>query len=151
MPAPADSIIAAVTLAWSGAANLQNLAGPLFDSEVPESLNDEPVVPPYTVVTAEKSHFEWTFEDTYFEQTRLEFCVYCLGAAAAEEAAALIHATFDWKPLPFALSTSVSLWVQPVDYAVNNTFTRYKTGDVVYRADLSYDVAVQRRYTSTPS
>jgi hypothetical protein len=144
MPAPSDSILAACALKWNASANLLALAGTLFDAEVPETLNGRPVVPPYAAVTAEKSRFEWTTEPTYFEQTRLEFCVYCLGAAAAEAAAAAVHAEFDWKPLPFQLATSASLWVQPVDYAVSNTFTRYKTGAVVYRAEISYDVAVQR-------
>jgi hypothetical protein len=138
----ADTVLSAFITKWNGSATLLSLGGTLFANEVPETLGTTPVTPPYAVAVVGKSAFDWTTEKQYVEYTTVSLCCYALGAANAEAVAAELHAEFDWQTLPFVSSTP--LYCRPADYSVNNSFVRYKTGQVIYHVEVTYDVAVLR-------
>jgi hypothetical protein len=138
----ADTILSAFITKWNGSATLVSLGGTLFANEVPETLGTTPVTPPYAVAVVGKSAFDWTSEKQYIEYATVSLCCYALGAANAEAVAAELHAEFDWQTLPFISSTP--LYCRPSDYSVSNSFVRYKTGEVIYHVETTYEVAVLR-------
>lgn len=139
-----DTALAAVQNYWNAETQLLTLAGPLFTSEVAESLNGAAVVPPYTSVRLEKTSYEYTFEATYFEFSRLSFCCYALGATAAEKAATAIIRYFSWCSLPFQSVNANTVYVRLTDYEVQSTSIRYQDDSIVYQAELGFDVCIQR-------
>jgi hypothetical protein len=94
------------------------------------------------VAVVGQARYEWTTEAAYAEIATVAIHCWALGAAAAEDVAALLHAAFDWKPLPFVSTTSI--YCRPLDYRVSNSFVRYQAGDVLYDVESSYEVAVNR-------
>lgn len=145
-----DSILTALKTKWNATGSLLSLCGNLYANEVPErDPQGNPVSVPYTYCEVGRTRFTWTTESLYFEQTDIEFNTFTLGANLAEEALQEVRDQFDWESLPFTAAHTVR--VEPVDELITSENLRYKDGTLIWRAQVCYQVVVERRLTNQPS
>lgn len=142
-----SSVLSAVLSRWNSSPTLLAAAGPLFSSEVPETIDGSDVAVPYACVRVDKSFFEWTTEQRYLECTNVDFWLFCVGLAPTEQAASLARQTFDWQSLPF-VAPDATAYTRPASWQVKSTGVRYKQGQFVYVADLGYECCVNRTLTA---
>ncbi len=137
-----NTLLAAVKSKWYGAPTLTTLcSGGLYTNEIPELVNI-----PFCSLEANKTHFEWTQTNLYYEITYIEFIVYSAGAAAAEAIVAEIRNQFDWQDIPFTDGKSSTTYCQPSDYYISSEPLRWKDGSLIYRATMCYHVFVNRTF-----
>lgn len=148
MPAPLYSLAASIKARWDGLPYLVSLAGKLYTQEVPETDDGEEVELPYSWINIGPSKFDWTFINTYFEHTDIDFCLLVKRLETAEAAAAELRKNFDWKPLTFPSVQDRCLVISPEDFKLQKEFTTYKDGEPVYSVNVSYHVLVERQLFS---
>lgn len=143
----ADTLSGAVGRLWGLVPALSSSCGPVFSQEAPENLSGEKLELPWTILTYDRTTQEFTTEGIYYETTRLEFACYAVGDQKAEDALAAVSTYLDWQALPFANPRLVrTVMVDPVDYTVESTFMRNRTGQVVWKGCRSYLVTVERQH-----
>lgn len=142
-----DTISSALGRKWDLVPTLTTLCGPLFSQEAPSTHLGKKIQLPWTVVCYDKSSYDFTFEDIYYETTQVDLSTYTLGNQAAELAAAEIHNHVDWQGLAFLdpYRTKV-VRVEPLDYMIASTFTRHRTGQMVWNSRLSYLITLEKRH-----
>lgn len=144
----ADSLAAAIKRKWDALPSLVTLAGNLFTQEVPENLEGEEVVLPYSWINIGSSKFDWTFETLYFEHTDVDFYILVKGLETAEQAASEFRTQFDWEALTFDDPLNKCLIVAPTDYQLSKEFLSYKDGYPVHSVKVSYHVCTERHLPS---
>lgn len=133
-----DSLAEAFHARWYAQPALVSLVtGGLWTGEVPEGTE-----PPYAWLDVAGVDPLPLMADEQLEPSRAVVHVYAEGAAAAEACARRVRTAFDYQTLPFAAAASVSL--RPLHYRLVCEGVRYKQGQLVYRAALTYHALVQR-------
>lgn len=139
-----DSLLGAIQSRWSANAALVTTAGPLFSEEAPETLDGTSVELPYTIICLDRTSTTWTFEAQYFELTGVEFQLYGTSLSTLEAARRQVQDLFAWQYLQFLLPATCTVFLQPTDYHLQSTLSRWRDGKPVYRASLSYDAMTER-------
>lgn len=144
--ATGDSLAGALGRAWALSAALPEACGQLFSQEAPEKLLSQKLTLPWTILSYDRSSYDWTTEAIYYETTHAELTTYTLGRQLAEDAATAIHNHLDWQGLPFEDHKTLAVLVEPVDFSVGSTFLRHRTGTIVWSCCLSYSVTIERHH-----
>lgn len=140
-----ESVLGALKTLWDADGLLRQYAGELYANEVPERDADgELVSVPYTYVEMGRTHFNWHFGRSHEEVTTLDFCVFAVGLRNAELACGEVQRALTKQHLPFTTPQSYTVSLLPTDYAIHSENVRYKTGDLIYRAEIRYSCRVQR-------
>lgn len=114
--------------------------GGVYFGVIPE----EEWAPPHCVIHHGGETPEWTTENAYQEVGKVTLAFYAVGAAAAEALATQCKAAFDWQALPLGGVQTVE--VRRTRYQVTPEDTRDKSGQVVFRAELDYQITLVRTY-----
>lgn len=141
-----DTLAGALGRLWALTPSLTVNCGQFFSQESPENLMGETLSLPWTIFTYDRSSYDFSFEQVYWETTSVELATYALGCHRVEQALAAIHTHLDWQRLPFLDLNTHAVMVDPISSCVESTFLRHRTGEVVWRSCMSYSVTVEKRH-----
>ncbi len=136
-----DTLTGAVHAQWQASAGLTtSVPGGLWTGEVPEGTTLA-----YASLDLSGVRSNPLFE-SQFEMGRFTIHLYAIGAGRAEVGALQVKAAFDYKTLTF--TSAVCVQCVPATYRLVSEAVRHKTGELIHRAILAYDILLQRdRYT----
>jgi hypothetical protein len=100
--------------------------------------------PPHCVIRHRGEVPEWTTEDAYQEVGQVTLAFYGVGARATEDLATQAKAAFDWQELP--LSGVDTVEIRRTAYRVDVEDARDADGQVIFRAELDYQIILVRTY-----
>lgn len=135
-----DSLLAAIKTKYlADALVIAAIPGGIWEGEVPESAADSL---PYAYLDLSRiSYLHYT--EGSFELCDLDFHIYAVGAAAAQNAAKTLKNSFDWcTDLTFSEGSCTQF--MPTAYEVVCEMVRYRNTNLIYRAIVSYEAMVQR-------
>ena len=140
-----DSLNSAIRKYWYSTPDLTaKFKGGLFVNEVPENVDNKPLVMPYCMFRNDQSDFTFTMSFQYFESSEVEFTVFAPGAALIDECLDLIQKKFDFVQLPFAQEQESTLSIMPTSRSMTSENFRYKDGNLIFRGSLMYDIVISR-------
>lgn len=144
-----DGLLAAIKSKYlSSAELLAIIPGGLYVNEVPEQVGNSAaqITLPYAVVTQSSVALSYTTETTLsFEDATVEFMIYAAGASAATSAMNSLRSVFDWCTLSFTSGSDLTTtFFKPRTWGLTNEMIRHRNGQLIFRADASYETLLSR-------
>jgi hypothetical protein len=123
----------------------------LFLCQMPETLGSTRIDLPYCIVDTGKTRYLWTFSETCYEVTDVQFTLYVAGSGETlEQRTQDVRNAFDWcQSLTFDDST-VSTYFQPIDGDYSCEPTKYRDGSLIYRSTLRYESFLSKVFPRYP-
>ncbi len=140
-----STLLSAAIAKFQGAAALTALfPGGVFANEIPETLNDQQLTPPWAIMENKSTRFEWVQNAIFYEVSNLHITLFVPGAQNAEQCLSAVRTVFDWDRLTFSDGSSSTTYIQPMRYDVAAEPVRYRDGVLLYTVDLDYEIWVNR-------
>ena len=140
-----NSLNSAIRQHWYSNGELTGkFKGGLFVNEVPENVDNKPLVMPYCMFRNDQSDFTFTMGPQYFESSEIDFVVFAPGAAVMDECLDMIQKHFDFQQLPFADYYEGTISIMPTSRSMTSENFRYKDGNLIFRGSLNYDIVITR-------
>lgn len=141
----ATTLLGALADRFDGYGGLTALVGSsgLYVGQEPEG-----VALPFVVVTHQGEVPEWTTEKAYTTIATVQFNCYAKGCAAVEAIALQVKGCFDWCQANLNINGATPIRMTRTMYVLAAEAVRASDGALVYRAQLDYEVEVNRTLTS---